>query len=107
MIYIRPKIDSGGDLGNRGKFRDLAASSHDHHEITICDNCWMLVVDTALKARRPSVDKFEGSAGLGDGDTGVDIVWDNITTEYVAASHVISECWVALGHHGSKNHQLS
>ena len=37
-------------------------------------------------------------AGLGDGDTGFDIVWDNINSEYMAAGHLISECCVALGH---------
>lgn len=61
----------------------------------------MLVVDTALEARRPSVNKIEGSAGLDDGYTGVDIVWNNITSENMAVGHVISESWVALGHDGS------
>ena len=61
----------------------------------------MLVVDTALEARRPSVNKIEGSAGLDDGFTGVEIVWNNTTSENMAAGYVISVSWVALGYHGS------
>ena len=61
----------------------------------------MLVVDTAFEARRPSVDKIEGSAGLDDGYTGVEIVWNNINSENMAADHVISVSWVTLGDHGS------
>ena len=60
----------------------------------------MLVVDTALEARRPSVNKIEGSAGLDDGYTGVDIALNNITSENMAAGRVISVFWVALGYYG-------
>jgi len=43
---------------------------------------------------------LNGSLGLDGGNSGVDILWDDITSVHEAASHVLSVSWIALGHHG-------
>ena len=93
-------IDSGEDLSDGGGVGDHAAGSHDLGEITTWDDGWWLVVDTALEAGWAPVDELDGSLGLDGGDSGVDILWDDITSVHEAASHVLSVSWVALGHHG-------
>merc|ERR1719331_2906623 len=93
-------IDSGEDLSNGSGVGDHAASSHDLGEITTWNDGWRLVVDTALEAGWAPVDELDGSLGLDGGDSGVDILWDDITSVHEAASHVLSVSWVALGHHG-------
>ena len=42
---------------------------------------------------------MDGSLGLDGGDSGVDILWDDITSVHEAACHVLSVSWIALGHH--------
>ena len=43
---------------------------------------------------------MNGSLGLDSGDSGVDILRDDITSVHEAASHVLSVSWITLGHHG-------
>ena len=93
-------IDLRINLGNCGGVGDHTASSHDLGEITTWNDGWWLVVDTALEAGWAPVDELDGSLGLDGGDSGVDILWDDITSVHEAASHVLSVSWVALGHHG-------
>jgi hypothetical protein len=42
---------------------------------------------------------LDGTFGLDGGDSGVDILGDDITTVHHAASHVLSVTWVTFGHH--------
>ena len=93
-------IDSGEDLGDGSGVGDHAASSHDLGKITTWDNGWWLIVDTALETSWAPVNELNGSLGLDGGDSGVDILWDDITSVHEAASHVLSVSWIALGHHG-------
>jgi len=93
-------IDSGEDLGDGSGVGDHAASSHDLGKITTWDNGWWLIVDTALETSWAPVNELNGSLGLDGGDSGVDILWDDITSVHEAASHVLSVSWITLGHHG-------
>ena len=93
-------IDSGEDLSDGGGVGDHADSSHDLGKITSWNDGWWLVVDTALEAGWAPIDELDGSLGLDGGDSGVDILGDDITSEHKAASHVLSVSWIALGHHG-------
>jgi hypothetical protein len=61
-----------------------------------------LVVDTALEASWAPVNELDGTLGLDGGNSGVDILGDNVTTVHEAASHVLAVAWVALGHHGGR-----
>merc|ERR1712113_922788 len=79
---------------------DHADGSHDLGEVTTWDDSWWLVVDTALETGWAPVDELDGSLGLDGGDSGVDILGDDITSEHEAAGHVLSVSWVALSHHG-------
>merc|ERR1711981_335982 len=92
-------INSGEDLSDGGGVGDHADGSHDLGEITTWDDGWWLIVDTALEAGWAPVDELDGSLGLDGGDSGVDILGDDITSVHEAASHVLSVSWVALGHH--------
>ena len=93
-------IDSGEDLSDGSGVGDHADGSHDLGEITTWDNCWWLIVDTALETGWAPVNELNGSLGLDGGDGGVDILWDDISSVHEAASHVLSVSWIALGHHG-------
>jgi len=93
-------IDSGENFSDGGGVGDHAACSHDLGEITTWDNGWWLIVDSALETGWAPVDELDGSLGLDGGDSGVDILWDDITSVHEAASHVLSVSWVTLGHHG-------
>merc|ERR1719314_43260 len=93
-------MDSGEDLSDGGGVGDHADGSHDLGKITSWNDGWWLVVDTALEAGWAPVDELDGSLGLDGGDSGVDILGDDITSVHEAASHVLSVARVALGHHG-------
>ena len=93
-------IDSGEDLSDGCGVGDHADGSHDFSEITTWDNCWWLIVDSALETGWAPVNELNGSLGLDGGDGGVDILWDDISSVHKAASHVFSVSWIALGHHG-------
>merc|ERR1719273_1367990 len=93
-------IDSGEDLSDGSGVGDHADGAHDLGEVTTWDNSGWLVVDTALESGWAPVDELDGSLGLDGGDSGVDILGDDITSVHEAASHVLSVSWVALGHHG-------
>merc|ERR1719376_1460487 len=62
----------------------------------------MLVVDAALEASGAPVDELDGALGLDGGDSGVDVLGDNVTTVHEAAGHVLAVARVALGHHGGR-----
>jgi len=92
-------IDSGEDFSDGGRVRDHANGSHDLGEITTWNDGWWLIVDTTLETGWAPVNELDGSLGLDGGDSGVDILWDDITSVHEAASHVLSVSWIALGHH--------
>jgi len=92
-------IDSGEDLSDGSGVGDHADGAHDLGEITTWDDGGWLVVDTALETGWAPVDELDGSLGLDGGDSGVDILGDDITSVHEAASHVLSVARIALGHH--------
>merc|ERR1719273_643208 len=93
-------IDSGEDLSDGSGVGDHADGAHDLGEVTTWDNSGWLVVDTALETGWAPIDELDGSLGLDGGDSGVDILGDNITSVHKAAGHVLSVSWVTFGHHG-------
>merc|ERR1719506_625501 len=93
-------INSGEDLSDGGGVGDHADGSHDLGKITSWHNGWWLVVDTALETGWAPVDELDGSLGLDGGNSGVDILGDDITSVHEAASHVLSVSWITLSHHG-------
>jgi hypothetical protein len=92
-------IDSGEYLSDGSGVGDHAYSAHNLGEITTWDNCWGLVVDSALESSWTPVDELDGTFGLDGCDSGVDILGDDITTVHHTASHVLSVTWVTFGHH--------
>ena len=93
-------VDSGEHLSDGSGVGDHADGAHDLGEVTTWDDGGWLVVDTALEASWAPVDELDGSLGLDGGDSGVDILGDDITSVHEAASHVLSVARIALGHHG-------
>jgi len=93
-------IDSGEHLSDGGGVGDHADGSHDLGEITSGDNGRRLIVDSALETSRAPINELDGSLGLDGGDSGVDILGDDITSVHEAACHVLSVSWIALSHHG-------
>ena len=67
-------------------------------QVTAGDDDGGLVVDTALEIGRAP--EFDGTLGLEGGNSGVDVLGDDVTTVHQAASHVLTVTRVALGHHG-------
>ena len=97
---IELMVDSGEDLSDGSGVGDHAASSHDLGEITTGNDGRGLVVNTTLETSRAPVNELDGSLGLDGGDSGVDILGDDITSVHEAAGHVFTVAGVALGHHG-------
>jgi len=93
-------IDSGENFSDGSRVGDHAASSHDLGEITTGNDGRGLVVDSTLETGRAPVNELDGSLGLDGGDSGVDILGDDITSVHEAAGHVLSVSGVTLGHHG-------
>ena len=93
-------IDSGEHLGDGGRVGDHAHGPHDLGEIASGDNSGWLVVDTALESGGAPIDELDGPLGLDCGNSGVNILGDNITSVHHTAGHVLSVSGVALGHHG-------
>ena len=93
-------VESGEDFGNGGGVGDHAAGSHDFSEVTSGDDCGGLIVDSDLESSGAPVDELDGSLGLDGGNSGVDVLGDDVTSVHEAASHVLTVAGVALGHHG-------
>ena len=93
-------VNSGEDLSDGSGVGDHADGAHDLGEVTTWDDSGWLVVDTALEASWAPVDELDGSLGLDGGNSGVDILGDDITSVHEAAGHVLAVTGVALGHHG-------
>ena len=93
-------IDSGENFSDGGGVGDHADGSHDLGEITTWNNCWWLIVDSALETGWAPINELNGSLGLDGSNGSVDILWDDITSIHEAACHVLSVSWVTLGHHG-------
>merc|ERR1719273_2775384 len=92
LTFLHTLTDVPMDEGTLG--------AHDLGEVTTWDDGGGLVVDTALETSGAPVDELDGSLGLDGGDSGVDILGDDITSVHEAASHVLSVAGIALGHHG-------
>ena len=94
-------INTGEDFSDGGGVGDHANSTLNLSEITTWNNGGRLVVDTALEASGAPVDELDGTLGLDGGDSGVDILGDDITTVHHAACHVLAVTRIALDHHVS------
>merc|ERR1711981_709046 len=97
---IELMINPGEDLSDGSGVGDHAHGSHDLGEVTTGDDGGRLVVDTALETGGAPVDELDGPLGLDGGNSGVDVLGDDITTVHKAAGHVFTVAGVALGHHG-------
>jgi hypothetical protein len=71
----------------------------DTGQVTTWDDSWWLVVDTALEASWAPVDELHSALGLDGGDSGIDILWHDITSVHHAAGHVLTVARIALGQH--------
>jgi len=92
-------IDSWEYFSNSSWVRDHAHGSHNFGEITTWNNCWWLIVDTALESSWAPVDELNGSLGLNGGNSGVHILGDNISSVHKATSHIFTMSGIAFGHH--------
>ena len=94
-------INSWEDFSNGSWVGDHAACSHNLGEITSWNDGWWLIVDSAFESSWAPVDELDGSLGFNGGDSGVDILWDDITSVHEAASHIFTVSWIAFRHHGN------
>jgi hypothetical protein len=92
-------VDTGKSFSDSGRVGNHTASTHNLGKITTWNDSWWLVVNTALETSWAPVDELDGSLGLDGGDSGVDILWDDITTVHQTASHVLTMTRIALGEH--------
>jgi len=91
-------VKSSPGLGDSGGVAQHANSSLDLGQVTAWHNGGWLVVDTDLETGWAPVDELDGSLGLDGGDSGVDVLGDNITSVQHAASHVLTVSGIALDH---------
>jgi hypothetical protein len=95
-------VNAGEDFSNGGRVGDHADGTLDLGEVTSWDNGWWLVVDTTLETSWAPVDELDGSLGLDGGNSGVDVLRDDVTTVHHTTSHVFTVTRVALGHHSGR-----
>jgi len=96
VVEAREDFSDGSGVG------DHADGALHFGKVTTRDNGWRLVVDTALETGRAPVNELDSALGLDGGNSGVDILRDNVTSVHEAASHVFTVARIALGHHGSR-----
>jgi len=96
---IELMIKSGEDFGDGSRVGNHADGSHNLGQVTTWNDSWWLVVDTALETGWAPIDELDGSLGLDGGNSGVDILRDDITSVHQTASHILSVSWIALNHH--------
>merc|ERR1712139_78364 len=102
VINTRKGLGDGSGVGNH------AYSSLDTGKITSWNNSRWLVVDTTLETSGAPIDELNSSLGLDGGDSRVDILRHNITSEHHATSHELTVTWVTLGEHvGWLEHSVS
>jgi hypothetical protein len=92
-------INAGEDLGDSGRVGDHAHGAHNLGKITTGDDGRGLVVDSTLETGGAPVNELDGPLGLDGGDSGVDILGDDITSVHKAAGHVFTVAGIALSHH--------
>jgi hypothetical protein len=92
-------VNAGKSLSDGGGVGNHAYSSLDTGKITTWNNGRWLVVDTALETSWAPVNELNSSLGLDGGNSRVDILRDDITSEHHAASHELTVTWVTLGKH--------
>jgi hypothetical protein len=95
-------IDTGKDLSDGGGVGHHADSTLDLSQIAAGNDGRRLVVDTTLETGRAPIDELDGTLGLDGGDSGVDILGDDITTVHHTASHVLTVTRIALNHLGCR-----
>merc|ERR1719343_1606029 len=92
-------VDAGEGLGNGRGVGNHTDGTGDLGEVASGDGLGGLVVDSTLESGGAPVDKLNGALGLDGGNSGVDVLGDDISTVHEAAGHVLSVTRVALGHH--------
>jgi len=94
-------VQSGENFSNSGRVRDHTNSSHNLSQVTTWDNSWWLIVDTNLESSWAPINELDGSLGLDGGNSGINVLGDNITSVHHGASHIFTVSWVTFGHHVS------
>jgi len=92
-------VDSGQGLSDGSGVGNHAHSALDTSQVTAGNDCGGLVVDAALEAGGAPVDELNGPLGLDGGNSRVDILGDDVSSEHHAAGHVLAVAGVALGEH--------
>ena len=67
-------------------------------QVTAGYNSWWLVVDSDLETSWTPVDELDGSLGFDGGNSGVDVLGDNVTSVQHTAGHVLAVTWVTFHH---------
>lgn len=92
-------VNAGKRLGNGSGVGNHTNSPLDLSQIATRNALGLLVVDTTLESGGAPIDELDGALGLDGGNSGVDILGDNVSAVHEAAGHVLSMAGVALGHH--------
>ncbi len=99
---IKLVIQAREDLTNGCRVGDHAHGALHLGKVTTRDNGGGLVVDTTFEASGAPVNKLDGTLGLDGGNSGINILGDNVSTVHQAAGHVLSVARIALDHLGSR-----
>ena len=91
-------VKTGPSFGDGGRVAQHADGTLHLGEISAGYNGRWLVVDAHLEASRTPVDELDGALRLDGGDSGIDVLRDNITTVQHAAGHVLAVTRITLHH---------
>jgi len=92
-------VESGENFSDGSGVGDHTNSSHDLGKITSWNNGGGLIVDSDLESGGAPIDELNGSLGLNGGNSGIDILGDDITSVEHGASHILSVSGITFGHH--------
>mmetsp|Transcript_20830 Transcript_20830/g.31029 ORF Transcript_20830/g.31029 Transcript_20830/m.31029 type:complete len:259 (+) Transcript_20830:98-874(+) len=97
--HIKLIVNARKHICNRCRVRQHTARTWHLGQISIWNNRWWLVVDTALESCWTPIDKLNRALVLDLCNTCRHILWYHVTTVHQAHCHVLARAWITLGHH--------
>merc|ERR1719293_280502 len=95
---VKLVIKSCPSFSNSSCVREHADSSGNLSKVPTRNHSWRLVVDTDLETSWTPIHKLDAPLGLDGGNSSVDILGNDITTEEQTASHVLAMTRITLDH---------
>ena len=95
---VKLVVKSCPSFSNSSSVAQHTHGTLDLGQVTTWHNSGWLVVDADLETSWTPIDKLDGSLGLDGGNSGVDVLGDDVTSVQHTASHVLAVTWITFHH---------